>query len=174
MSTPSGFKQNATKFILDLTMFIGFLVAFDPRSTGIVIHEWLAVAGMTTIVVHLLLNWNWIAEITSRIFRKIPRRTRINYILNWFLFIDGVLIMLTGFMISQAMLPSLGIHLPQSAFWTRLHSLTANLSIFLLGLHVALHWDWIVGTVKRYILRPVSSLHLRKGARLEPGNEVQK
>jgi hypothetical protein len=29
------------------------------------------------------------------------------------------------------------------------------LAIYVLGLHVALHWKWIVSAVKRYVLRPI-------------------
>ena len=38
--------------------------------------------------------------------------------------------------------------------WRGLHSLTANLSLVLIGAHVALHWRWIVETIKRYVFRP--------------------
>ena len=38
--------------------------------------------------------------------------------------------------------------------WRGLHSLTANLSLVLIGAHVALHWRWILETIKRYVFRP--------------------
>jgi hypothetical protein len=34
-----------------------------------------------------------------------------------------------------------------------LHTLTANLFVPLIGLHVALHWQWIMKTVKRLVVR---------------------
>jgi len=158
----SGARQSTLKLILDLAAFIGFLVVLDQRLTGNAIHEWLAVAMAAVVIIHLLLNWKWIAEITRRLFRKIPWRSRVHYILDWLLYIDLVLIMLSGFMISETVLPSLDIHLARSAFWSRLHSWATDLIIFILGLHVALHWGWITNVVRQRIFRPL--VDLRKNA----------
>jgi hypothetical protein len=74
------------------------------------------------------------------------------------LFIDGTIIMLSGFLISQSLMPYLGIQLPEGFAWRRLHDITANLFLVLLGLHTALHWNWIVDTFKRYIVQPLGKL----------------
>ena len=94
-------------------------------------------------------------QITRRFAGKTNLLARLNYVLNWLLFIDGTVIMLSGLMISEALLPALGISLPQNFVWRRLHDLTANLFLLLLGLHTALHWSWIVDTFKRYIFEPI-------------------
>ncbi|MBI5352521.1 MAG: DUF4405 domain-containing protein [Chloroflexi bacterium] len=150
-------KTNRIKLLLDLTTFVAFLIAMDPRSLGIAVHEWLTIALAGTIVVHLLLNWGWIVEVTKRLFAKGKglNGSRVNYILNWAMFIDGVLIMLSGIMISQAVMPSMGIVLPESFGWRGLHSFSTNLFMLGLGLHVALHWNWIVSTSKRLFVRKV-------------------
>ncbi len=162
MSKSKFLSQNAIKLLVDTLAFIGFLIVIDPRSTGIAIHEWLSLAGIGAIIIHLLLNWNWIVEITHRFFKKIAGRSRLSYILNIALFIDMTLIMFTGIMISQVAIPSLGITLPQSFTWRTLHSTTADLFILLLGLHLALHWSWLVNTIKRYVLQPISGLFIEK------------
>jgi hypothetical protein len=127
----------------------------DPRSTGIAIHEWLTVAGIAALFAHLLLSWKWIVEVTRRFLSKLTTKARINYILNIALFIDMTLIMFTGLMISEVVLPSFGISLGQNFVWRRLHSITADLFVPLLGLHAGLHWSWIVNTIKRYIIQPI-------------------
>ena len=43
-----------------------------------------------------------------------------------------------------------------------LHDMTANLFVLLLGLHTALHWDWVVSTFKRYIFQPIGRLFSSK------------
>jgi len=154
MKKENGFKTNITKLILDILAFIGFLLALDPRATGIAIHEWLTLAGVAAIVLHLLLNWNWIAGITRKFFKKTTVKTRLNYIINWLFFIDGVVVMLTGIMISEVVLPVLGIGLPEGFAWRQWHSLSADLSLILLALHTALNWDWVVVVFKRYLLKP--------------------
>jgi hypothetical protein len=66
--------------------------------------------------------------------------------------------MLSGFMISEAFMPSLGISLPQNFAWRSLHDMSANLFLLLLGTHTALHWGWIVDAFKRYVFQPVTKL----------------
>jgi len=145
-------KQNLVKLTLDIIIFVGFLIAMEPGLTGIAIHEWLTIAGTAAFITHLLLNWEWIIQITRRFFRKASGQARINYVLNWLLFVDMVLIMLSGLIISRVVLPGWGIHLSSNHSWRTLHSLTADLFIPILGLHVALHWRWIVSTIKRCVL----------------------
>ena len=166
-------KTNRIKLLLDLTIFIAFLIAMDPRSLGIAFHEWMTIALAGTVIVHLLLSWNWIVEVTKRLFAKGRglNGSRLNYILNWAMFIDGVLIMLSGILISQAVMPSLGIALPESFSWRGLHSLSTNLFMLGLGLHVALHWSWIVTTTKRLFTRTQKQV-LPAGIRLN-GKDVQ-
>ncbi|MBI5942983.1 MAG: DUF4405 domain-containing protein [Chloroflexi bacterium] len=164
-------KQNRTKLFLDISTFVGFLIVMDPRASGLAVHEWLAVALVGALIVHLLLNWNWIAELTKRIFTKGLNGSRTNYILNWLLFIDGILIMLSGVMISEAVIPAFGLTLPVNMTWRGLHDISANLSLILMGLHLTLHWNWIVSTTKRLFgrneaERPVTALAIE-------GKEVQ-
>jgi hypothetical protein len=162
MDQSPGSKKNITKFILDLLMFIGFLLALDPRVTGIALHEWLTIAGTAAIVLHFLLNWNWIASLTRKFFQKTTIRARLNYIINWLFFIDGVLVMLTGVMISEVALPLLGLQTARNFQWRQLHSLTADWSLILLALHLGLNWDWVTGFISRHILRPLAGKRRNK------------
>jgi hypothetical protein len=156
MSTTSvKVNRSRTKLLVDVAIFAGFLLAMDPRSTGIAIHEWLSIALAGAIIAHLLLSWRWIIEVTRRFVGKLPNRSRVNYILNLLLFIDVTLCMFTGITISREVLPGLGITLPMNFLWRMLHDLSANAMLLLIGLHVALHGGWIVKTMKRYLLQPI-------------------
>src|SRR5436190_19839528 len=134
-------NQTKLKLTIDIAIFIAFLIAMDPRSSGIAVHEWLAVSALAATVVHLLLSWEWIIQITKRFTNKMNNQTRINYILNWALFVDVALVMLSGLMISQVVVPAFGITLPQNFTWRSLHDLSANIFIVILGLHTYLHWS---------------------------------
>lgn len=151
-------NQTKLKLVIDSVIFIAFLVAMDPRSSGIAVHEWLAVSALAGIVTHLLLSWDWIVQTTRRFTGKTNNQTRINYILNWMLFVDVTILMLSGLVISQVVVPSLGINLPQGFAWRSLHELSSNLFLVLLGLHTALHWNWVADTFKRYIFQPLGRL----------------
>ena len=142
-------KQNLTKLFLDLAAFIALLIVSAPRFTGAAIHEWLAIALSGAIVVHLLLNWNWIVQITARLFSKSTNNSRFGYFLNWGLFASGIMIMLSGLMISETVVPFFGLSLPQNMSWKSLHELSTNITMILMGLHVALHWSWITSMFKK-------------------------
>jgi len=150
--------QTKTKLAIDIAIFIAFLIAMDPRSTGIAIHEWLATASLAAIVVHLLLSWDWIVQVTRRFASTTSGQTRLNYLLNWAMFLDVTVLMLSGFMISETVMPSLGISLPGNFAWRSLHEFTSNAFLVLLGLHTALHWSWIVNTFKRYLFQPIGRI----------------
>ena len=155
-------SKTKIKLAVDSAIFIAFLIAMDPRSSGIAVHEWLGTSAFAAIVVHLLLSWDWIVQITQRFSSKVNSQARINYILNWVLFLDVTVIILSGFMISETVVPSLGISLPQNFAWRSLHELSANTFLVLLGLHTALHWNWIADTFKRYIFQPIGKLFSSK------------
>lgn len=142
-------NSNRTKLLLDIGTFLAFLITMDPRFSGLAIHEWLSLALAGTIIIHLLLNWEWIVNVTKRLFIKATNGARVNYVLNWLLFIDGVLIVLSGIMISESAMPTLGIALPMNFAWRRLHDMSANIALLIMGLHLAMHWNWIVTTFKR-------------------------
>jgi hypothetical protein len=150
--------QTKTKLWLDVLIFIAFLVTMDPHSSGIAIHEWLSLAMIAALTVHLLLSWDWIMEISSRFLGKVGGQNRVNYILNWLLFIDGTMIMISGIMISEVALPVMGIQLPAGFAWRRLHDMSANIGLILLGLHTALHWSWIVTAFNKYLVQPIVRL----------------
>ena len=120
-------NRTKTKLVLDILIFIAFLIAMEPRSSRITIHEWLATSLIAVLVVHLLLSWDWITQITRHFIGKINNQSRLNYILNWSLLIDGTVIMLSGFMISESLMPYLGIQLPRNFAWRGLYEFSTHL-----------------------------------------------
>lgn len=149
-TTQRKLSPTTINYLVDLAIFVAFLVAMDPRSTGIAIHEWLSIAFGAAIITHLLLHWSWLVGITRRFFGRITGEARLNYLLNLLFFIDMTIIMFTGILISESALPALGLSVAHSFAWRRLHDLSANLALPILGLHLALHWRWLVNTTKSY------------------------
>ena len=145
-------NRNKLNLMVDLAIFVAFLVAMAPRFSGVAVHEWLGMAFGAAIVTHLLLHWQWIVEVTRRLFGKVQWSARINYILNFLLFIDITLVIFSGIMISRSALLLMGITLVGGGSYRMLHTFTANLSLVLIGLHVALHWQWIVNMLRRFVL----------------------
>ncbi len=153
-------QRTLTNLALDGALFIAFLIAAAPRFTGIAIHEWLGIAFGAAVMTHLVIHWTWIVGVTRQFFRRATGTARINYVVNVLLFIMFTVIIFTGLMISETVLPWTGIRLERDRFWTQLHHLASDAAVFLIGLHVAVHWRWIVETVRRLprFFRPAESL----------------
>jgi hypothetical protein len=149
-------NRNKTNLIVDGAIFVAFLVAMAPHFSGMAIHEWLGIAFGAAIVTHLLLHWQWLVEVTKRFFGKLQWSARINYLLNTLLFIDITLIIFSGLLISEVALPLIGVQLTGGGVWRGLHKTGANLFVPLVGLHVALHWQWIVNVFKRFVITPLA------------------
>lgn len=153
-------NRNKVNWAIDLAIFVAFLVTTAPRFSGIAIHEWLSIAFGAAIVAHLLLHWQWIVQITRRLFAKVAWHSRLNYLLNWLLFLDMTVLIFTGLMVSESALPLFGLQMWHGGAWMRLHRLIADFSVFVIGLHLALHWSWIVKMAQRFVLGPFAPRRL--------------
>ncbi|GAB4580718.1 MAG: DUF4405 domain-containing protein [Anaerolineales bacterium] len=145
------------KLSVDITLFSSFILAYNLRFTGLAIHEWLALAMAGVVIVHLLLSWNWIVATTKRIIAKMNNTTRINYLLNWLLFIDFTIITITGIWISEVAVRAVGLNFGEDHFWEQLHRMSSDWAIYLIGLHLALNWKWVTHHLKNLIWKPLTS-----------------
>ncbi len=164
-------KQNWVFFLIDGAMFLAFLIATAPRLSGLAIHEWLSLALAAAIITHLLLHWNWIISIGKRLFLKTTWRSRLNYILNALLFIAFTVTIATGILISREALPLLGLTMARDRTLEFLHHQASDVTVLLLGLHVAIHWSWIVGMLRRVIPIRRASRSVAISRQLEGGNQ---
>jgi hypothetical protein len=141
--------------MVDAAIFVAFLIAGAPKLSGLAVHEWLGVALGAGILTHLLLHWQWIVGITQKFFGRVSGMARLNYLLNLALFIDVVVLIFSGLAISKIAMPTLGVQLAEGGAWKMLHHTTADAAVMMVGLHVALHWSWIVKTGKKYLVSPI-------------------
>lgn len=150
-------QHNKINLLLDLAIFVAFLVIMAPRSSGIAIHEWLSIAFGATLIVHLLRNWQWIMGVTRRFLGTMQWFTRANYGLDLLLFVDMTVIIFSGLLISEHALPLFGLQTARGGIWRSVHELSANLSFVIVGLHLAFNWQWIVTATKSYVFKPLRS-----------------
>lgn len=80
--------SNRRNLILDIIIFAAFLAVANPSLTGMTIHEWLALAFTATIVIHLLLHWKWLVNVTQKFFRKLLNISRLTYVVDALFFRD--------------------------------------------------------------------------------------
>jgi len=142
-----------TRFLLDLFLFVSFLIFMQPALTGITVHEWFATAAILTFLIHVLSQWDWIIAVGKHFFQKFFHQSRLNFILDILLFFSMTTVMVSGLLISRSLLPALGFLVAPNFFWRRIHDVSANFTLLVVAIHVGLHWDWIVNTAKRLLKR---------------------
>ena len=140
------------KFYSDIILFVAFIFINIPQTTGIPFHEWFSIFFIAPMMLHILLDWKWIVNVTKRIFKKLPGEVRFNHLWDTLIYVMMVLAFFTGFVISESALPTLGIHVKIDSFWSAMHDIVANLLMVFIGVHLAMHWGWIVNAVRRGVL----------------------
>ncbi len=133
-----------TRILLDLGMFVALLAAYNPALTGLAIHEWLSIALIVPLLFHLIINWEWTVRVAATFLDRLLHASRLNLVVDVLLFVSSVAVMLSGLMISQAILPLLGLTATPSAAWVALHAVTADTTMALLLGHFVLHASWAV------------------------------
>ena len=150
-----------TNLIVDASIFTAFLAISNPHLTGNTIHEWLGVSFAAVIITHLLLHWDWIVNVGREFFKKLWHQSRLNFVVNTLFFIVMTGSLFSGLLISKDVMSTLGIQLSVDRNWKSIHTLMSDVSVILLGIHVALHWKWIVSTIGRYMVNPIRGLFQR-------------
>lgn len=150
--------------VLDLSIFGAFLVIANPRLTGTTIHEWLGIALVAGIVTHLLSHWQWIIKVGGEFFKKLIHQSRLNFVVDTLFFISMTASFLSGILISRSVLPLLGIQFNPGQGWRQIHSLVSDTSVIALGVHIAIHWNWVTVNFGRYIASPMRGLFQRQPA----------
>ncbi len=143
------------KLALDVASTVAMLACLSPALTGQAIHEWLGMAVAVPLVVHLLLNWKWIVATTRRFFGALPAQVRINYRLNAALFITMTATIFSGMMMSEVALRSIGLSLGRMPSMKLVHNLSTAALVWVVGLHLAMHWNWVVTAVRQHVIAPL-------------------
>lgn len=143
MDVQKRLNPNLTNLWVDGVVLAGLLASFAPNLTGLQVHEWLSLAFGGTLIIHVLLHWNWLAGITRHFFRQAKWSARLNYLLNFLLFVAFTVVVFSGVMESRFVLQTFGLTSSNEGFWRVLHSLSTDLTLWIASLHIAVHWRWI-------------------------------
>lgn len=137
-------NSSRIKMICDIVIAIALLVLMEPKATGLSFHEWAGLAICLGFLIHNLLNWKWISCVTGNFLKHLPAKTRLNYLLDWLLFLGMFVIVLSGIGIAKTIDFS-WLPLPDARWlWRGLHASGALLTFTVVGIHIGLHWKWVL------------------------------
>ncbi len=112
-------------------------------------HELIGAAFIVPVLLHLVIARPWVHGAIRNVVRTSHPRTRINLVLNVLLFILVVSEIFSGLEISQVLLPSMGWLRLNDRAWRQLHNEFLNWVRLFVAVHIAVNWNWIVGTFRR-------------------------
>jgi len=135
--------------VLDAGMLVLACVLQALSLTGLEWHEWLGFVLCALVLVHVILQWPWFVTGFRRLVARGPRRARVNLALNFLLFIVMVAVLVSGVLISNQIAPLVGGALGRPRVWSELHGWLNFTLIVLVGVHLAMNWDWILGAIRR-------------------------
>lgn len=137
------------KFTLDILIGVTFALFYNKNVLGgLAFHEIAGLVIVGAFLAHVLLNLNWVKNVTLKLFdRKLPWKTKLNYLLNLLLLITMTTIIVTGILISRVVFPNLTIGNEQ---WMKMLHLTVSyLTLIIVAVHVGLHWQWVINMFKK-------------------------
>ncbi|MEY9092532.1 DUF4405 domain-containing protein [Paenibacillus sp. RC84] len=142
-------KITLVKLTLDLAMALTLVLLFNKRVLGgLTFHEIAGLAISFALLTHILLNLQWVKKVTLRIMdRNLPGKTRFGYLLNVLLLVTMTFIIVSGILISEVVFR--GIHLGEERWFKMAHISISYLVLVLIGVHVGMHWQWVIQVTGR-------------------------
>ncbi|WP_191602414.1 cytochrome b/b6 domain-containing protein [Marinomonas algicola] len=153
----SDWKENLqkTRYVMDVILLIGFMIVSAPQATGVPVHEWLSLLFIVPFVIHLLLHWDWIKKSLDIFLSAKSAKIRFNVIWSYLIYLMMLLVFVSGFLVSVALLPAISVGINIQDFWSKIHHDSATFIMPMLGVHLALQWSWIVNITKKMFPKEV-------------------
>ena len=144
-------RTTRVKLLLTTLLTLAYLLLMDPRSFyGLVFHEWAGLTICLFFILHVVLDWKFVKGVTFRFFRKLPARTRINYILDVLLLVGLMMVVWSGLPIARVIDFSwMGFDRENMRLWRLMHTSISTIVLVLAGLHLGLHWNWLMARLRR-------------------------
>lgn len=144
-------KLNTFKITHNVLLTVAFLLLMDPKSFfGIWFHE---IAGLTIcalFILHMILNWGWIKVSTIRLFGKVSSKQRLKYIIDILLLSAFACILISGMAIAKMInFRWLGFDRENQMIYKSMHVSFSMLAVIITGVHLGLHWNWVLARFKR-------------------------
>ena len=134
---------------LDTTMLLLVCVLECLALTGLELHEWLGFAFCPLVLVHVVMQWQWFITQFQRVMKAGAYRVRINALLNLALLFMMSAVLLSGVLVSRQVKSMVGEGFGRVRIWSEIHGGLNFVLVVLVGLHLALNWDWIIAALRR-------------------------
>ncbi len=138
--------MHRTRYVMDFFLLVFFVLANVPQ-INLPFHEWISFVFIVPLVVHFLLHFDWILKTPEHFFKKIGGENRFNFVFDCLLYLLMIFVIISGILASEIVLP-LFMNFEAQPFWNEVHHQYSNFLIILIGVHLGMHWRWIVDLTK--------------------------
>ncbi len=153
-------QKTIIKVMLDLVIAVLFITLLNIHWTGLVYHEIVGMVIFGMIAAHISLNWSWVKNLTKNLFNsRLKLKAKLMYILNAALLVSVAAITLTGIMISEVIF-GFGSSGRQELLYA-LHKWVSYGCLGLFGVHIALHWRYLLASLRIILTNPTGSILIR-------------
>jgi|ERR1051326_524463 cytochrome b561 len=135
---------------LDCSMLVAVVLLECLSLTGLQLHEWLGFLLCPLVLLHVVLQWQWFITQFQRVLTAGAWRIRINAALNLLLLIIMAAVLVSGGLVSNQSVATFGERFGRLRLWSEIHGTLNFILVVLVGLHLALNWDWIVAALRRW------------------------
>ena len=144
--------KNILKLILDLAMGIVFALLFNHKILGgMTFHEIAGLAIGGAVVAHILLNAKWVKAMVRKIFScGTPAKSRLEAVLNILLLVCLIVVLVSGVMKSKVLFPSIAEQFRDGNI-LGIHVGVSYVMLVLLGIHLGLHRQWLLSTLRNLL-----------------------
>lgn len=134
----------AIRLTVDAAMVLLFVTSLAFRATGREAHEWIGLAFCLLLILHTVWSWGWYKSLLTG--RYSTRRT-LNAITNLALVAAMFALCLCGIMNSRHIFGF--SQYVDGENIRQIHCFSAYWGLVLIGIHTGLHWDMIMGAVRK-------------------------
>lgn len=140
------------KLSADVLMTLALLFLMGYQFWGEAAHEWIGAGMFVLFILHHILNLNW----HKRIFRgKYTAMRTVALCVDVLVLLAMLALMYSGIVMSRHAFAFLSVE-HGLALARRLHILGAYWGFLLMSLHLGLHWNMLLGMLKKQVKLPVS------------------
>ena len=140
------------KLCADILMTVALLFLMGYQFWGEAAHEWIGAGMFVLFILHHILNLNW----HKRIFKgKYTAMRTVTLCVDILVLLAMLALMYSGIVMSRHVFAFLPIE-SGLALARKLHILGAYWGFILMSLHLGLHWNMILGMLRKQIKLPVS------------------
>lgn len=133
-------------------MGVVFALLFNHKILGgLTFHEIAGLAIGGAVVAHVLLNAKWVKNMVGKIFGPTtPAKSRLEAILNILLLVCLIVVLVCGVMTSKVLFPGIAEQF-RGGNILGIHVGVSYVMLVLLGIHLGLHRQWLLSTLRNLL-----------------------